>query len=151
MPLVQRYNSNSLQALYGNMEAHEMPIKLAVVGGVATPYLAGQILQETGTAGTYGKVVAGGTTPVLILKNDVEVSAAGLHYLGAAGASQMAATEAGMGRQDVPAYKTGEFDTRELLGPTSVALLNDAPSLAILARLGRLLQGTPDAGIVRLM
>lgn len=151
MPQVQRYNNNSLQALYGNLEAHEMPIKLAVVGGVATFYPMGQILQETGVAGTYGKVVAGGTTPVLLLKNDVEVSAAGLHYLGAAGASAMAPTEAGAGRQDVPAYKTGEFDTRELYGPASALLLNDAASAAIIARLGRLLQGTPDAGIVRLM
>lgn len=149
MPEVARYTNNSLQALYGNIEAHEMPIKLAVVGGVATQYKAGQIVQETGVPGTFKIVVAGEAAPVLILKNDVEVNAAGLHFLGGAGAST-AGIIAPTGGQSVPAYKNGEFDTRELFGPAGAALTNDAAGLALLARLGRLMSGTPDAGIVRI-
>lgn len=149
MPQVVNYTSNSIQALHGPVSAREISIKLAVVGGVATQYPAGQIVQETATPGTYGVVVAGGTAPCLVLKNDVEVDAAGLHFLGGAGASNVA--ELGGGTQSVPAFKTGEFDTRDLRGVAGAALVVGAQDSAILARLGAMRQGTPAAGIVRMI
>jgi hypothetical protein len=49
----------------------------------------------------------------------------------------------------VPAYKNGEFDTRDLKGIAGAALADDADNAAILARLGAtLISGTIANGII---
>ena len=138
MGLIQNWTGKSLQALHDPEDADEIRIKLPP--NTTAPW--GQVLVETGTPGTYAPIAGAplATDKLLLLKYDITTDAAGLHYKGTGtGAPEQADVSC-------TAFKSGEFDTRDLKGVAGAAITQ-----AMCDALGKLRQGTPAAGILRLI
>jgi hypothetical protein len=140
MAQVVIYTGKKLMPLYPVKHPPYMPVKLA-----EGTYVYGQLVKETGTAGTYAAVADGADTDgKIFLAYDVVVDAQGFHWLGA-----QAANEVGAGDLHTHGYAAGGavcFDTRDLCRDNARTAITTAQIAALGAQL---ISGTAAAGIIQ--
>ncbi len=137
------YKGTKLLPIYpsGTAPTPTMPIKLS-----AGTYIAGQVVEETGTPGTYKVLTATDETTLaqLILERDVVVDADGRYFHGS-----QASDETGVGDSYTSAYAPGgalAFKTADL----SVNNAGGDLTADVVAKLGGLLiGGTAADGILQ--
>lgn len=134
------YSGLKLLPLYpsGTAPTPTQPIKLAT-----GTYIAGQLVEESATPGTYQALTADANAQ-LILEYDVVVDAGGRHYHGS-----QASDETGVGDSYTSAYAPGgalAFKTADL---SKAAAGTDITTANITALGGKLISGTAADGIVQ--
>lgn len=136
----ETYTRKVIQPLWNAKGAIEMPVNLPA----SIVYVAGTILGEVvASPGTYKAYDSdntdGSEDPVGILAEDCATDASGNITFGSAAGTSMGTSKT------APMWIKGDFDTREILQSGAGSI--DATAVAAL---GKLIQGTTAAGILRI-
>jgi hypothetical protein len=135
---IATYSNTMLQPVRNPDEARISNVNLPA----SVTYAAGTVLGEvTASPGTYKAYATGNSdgsqNAALILADDVKTDSSGNVFIGGQTTGSYSVGPSKTAR----AYRSGEFDTRDLVGLDAGAV----------TKLGRLVEGTVSAGILRMI